>query len=160
MYHIYCDASIEPINPGGVLAWAYVVHHDGKHTYKDVRIEGWGDRFTNNMGEYMAVVGAMLWLIRLPPEKHEPVILRSDSQLVINQCSGRWGCRNPQLKKYHKLILEAQQRYTKNIRFHWIPREQNKEADALSRSLYTEKMFKVLEDNQLELTFGDDDLPF
>lgn len=160
MYHIYCDASIEPINPGGVCAWAYIVKYKGERIHEDVRIEGWGDKFTNNMGEYMAVVGAMLWLIRLPLEKQKPVILRSDSQLIINQCLGKWGCHDRKLVNYHALIAKAQQQYSKNIKFHWIPREQNQEADALSRSLYTEKMLKIIKDRQLELTFGDDDLPF
>jgi ribonuclease HI len=161
MYVINCDASIEPLNPGGILAWAYVVKLNREIIHKEVQIYDKGHNdLTNNIGEYLAVLGAMHWLITLPEKDHLPVLLQSDSQLVINQVSGKWGCRNHKLVPYYSLIKKGEQHYTKSIKFNWIPREKNKEADALSRSLYTEEMLQEMRDRQLEITFGDDDLPF
>ena len=160
MYIINCDASIEPTNPDGILEWAFIVKLNKKIIHKDTEIFGYGEGMTNNVGEYLAVLAAMYWLIRLPEKDQLPALVQSDSQLVVNQCNGKWGCRNKKLVKYHDLIVRGAQKYSKRIKFHWIPREQNEEADALSRSLYTEEMLQIMRDRQLELTFGDDDIPF
>jgi ribonuclease HI len=160
MYLIHCDASIEPINPGGILVWAFIAKHKGKVVHQDVHISGWGKGCTNNRGEMEAVLAAMLWLIGLPKKDHHPAIIYSDSQLIINQCSGKWGCHADNLVPMLNLINRAVDRYNKTVFFKWIPREKNTEADALSRTLYTEKALKLFKENEMDIWFEGDDVPW
>lgn len=164
MYIVNCDCSIEPINPGGILAWAFIVKRPGKGiVYQAASIsERGGELATNNVGEYQAVIAAMLWLIGLSPADQEPVILQSDSQLIVNQVNGQWQCHDPKLLPLRNMVLEARDRYTKSITFKWIPRTKNTEVDDLSRTVYDQnelaKMREVL--CSPKAIFGDDDIPF
>lgn len=160
MYMIYCDSSIEPMNPDGILAWAYIVKESGKIIHQDVHISGWGKGTTNNQGEMQAVLGAMLWLVSLPPDKRPPVVIHSDSQLIVNQCAGTWNCYDEKLQKLLALINRAKEQYRKSIFFKWIKREKNTEADALSRTLYTEEALDLMRKHKLDIAFEKDDLPF
>jgi ribonuclease HI len=160
MYMIYCDSSIEPFNPDGILSWAFVVKKGGKIIHQDVAISGWGKGTTNNQGEYQAVVGALLWLVSLPKKQQLPAVVHSDSQLIINQCCGSWGCHDEKLQQLLELVNRAKTRYKKSIFFKWIPREQNTEADALSRTLYTEEAIAVMKRQRVDALFEDDDIPF
>lgn len=164
MYLINTDCSIEPINPGGILAWAFIVKRPGKGiVYQAASIsERGGELATNNVGEYQAVVAAMLWLISLPEEEREPVILQSDSQLIVNQVNGQWQCNDPKLVPLRDMVLEARERYSKSITFKWIPRAKNTEVDDLSRSVYDQDELARMREGlcSAKATFGDDDLPF
>lgn len=65
----------------------------------------------------------------------EKITVKSDSQLVVKQMCGSWKCRGGlYAAKYYEAIELAKQ--FKNIRYMWIPREQNLEADAQSRMAY------------------------
>lgn len=160
MYLIFCDASIEPINPDGILAWAFLVKAKGKIIHKDVHIFGWGKGMTNNLGEMQAVLAAMRWLTSLDRKDQKPAIIHSDSQLIVNQCSGSWGCHAENLKPLLEMINKAKDRYSKTIFFKWIPRDKNTEADALSRTLYTKKALELFKERQMDIIFEGDDLPW
>ena len=88
------------------------------------------------MGEYHAVIAALRWAIQLPQEDRRPLIIQSDSQLLVNQCSGRWQVRDEKLAPLRILVSKAIQRYGKAVTFKWVPREQNREVDQLSRRAY------------------------
>ena len=63
------------------------------------------------------------------------VIVRSDSKLVVGQMSEGWkvkgGMYLGKLKEARDLMKEFG-----SMRFEWIPREQNQEADLLTRLAY------------------------
>lgn len=163
MYKINTDCSIEPFNPDGILAWAFIVKsttYPRGEVFRDAGISGKGKGCTNNQGEYHAVMAALLWALDLPEQDRRPLLILSDSQLIVNQCEGQWNVNNPQLKELHTLVLQAVSKYGKSVKFKWIPRLKNKEADEHSRSVYTEEMLQEMRDQQLKITFGDDDLPF
>jgi len=164
MFIISCDSSIEPQNPGGVLSWAFIVRIMGKGEvcrYAKIARHGHPDN-TNNQGEYLAVIAALLWLLDLPEENQQTVIIQSDSQLIVNHCSGKWECREPELKKLHALVMQAVHRYGKSVTFKWIPREKNDEADELSRSVYStpaiQQEMKDIREASFKKDFGDDDI--
>ena len=86
------------------------------------------------MAEYAALCAALQFLLT---KKLEDSIIevRSDSALVVNQMSGNWKFRKG---LYHEKYLEAVRlcaRFAK-LRFRWIPREENEEADRLTREAY------------------------
>lgn len=158
MYVINCDCSIEPFNPGGILAWAFIVRRNKKVIHEKCGTSLRGRGATNNVGEYHAVIAALLWLLKLPPEEHHPAFIMSDSQLIINQCNGDWRCKDEKLIPLHAMALKAQEEYNKSITFKWISRDKNGEVDALSRTAYDEDELEYFRKNQLDIAFEGDDV--
>lgn len=83
---------------------------------------------TNNYAEYSAVIAGLRYIV--DNELGSDVLVRMDSKLVVEQLSGRWKIKHPELMV---LAAEAQQLIRSlSVRFEWIPREQNTVADALA----------------------------
>jgi ribonuclease HI len=59
------------------------------------------------------------------------VLLRSDSQLLINQLTGTYRVKSPNLVPLHRAALEQVRRFTR-VTFEHVPRERNTEADRLA----------------------------
>jgi ribonuclease HI len=147
------------------MAWAFIVRSIGKEKgeiYRASGISGRGPETTNNISEYLAVIAAILWLLKMPEEKRQPVIIQSDSQLIVKQCSGVWDCKDEELRKLHKLVLAGVNRFGKSITFKWIPRDKNAEADELSRNPYNnnevQEEIKAIHEHKFEENYKDDDL--
>jgi ribonuclease HI len=89
---------------------------------------------TNNVAEYHATIAALTWARK---QGYSDIELLSDSQLVINQVTGKCSCNSPHLKE----LLAKVAALTKGVgvTFRWIRREENEEADALSRKAYKEE---------------------
>jgi len=83
---------------------------------------------TNNQAEYRAIIAALEEAIRLGTRE---VDMRSDSQLVVNQISGRWRVKKPALKPLHQRVKQLVGPL-KGFTITHIPREQNTEADNLA----------------------------
>jgi ribonuclease HI len=85
---------------------------------------------TNNEAEYAAIIAA-LELAR--QQNLRGVLIRSDSQLCVNQITGRWQVKEPRLRPLReraaKLLREVQGR------IEWVPRGQNQ------AGLYLEKKY-------------------
>jgi ribonuclease HI len=162
MLFLFCDSAIEPFNPFGLLTWAFIAKQDNKLLYQEAGLVGWGKGMTNNKGEYMAVIAALRWLITQPKAKWQPAVVSSDSELIVKQINGMYGCRDEELFKLLSLVNKVKAQYHKHITFRWIPRENNTEADALSRTPYIgkEKAIEILKSRHNELIYGDDDIPF
>src|SRR5207245_1562514 len=60
---VYFDGLCEPINPGGVATYGYVVHEGGRRLKegRDFLAEGRGA--SNNLAEYAGLVAALEWLL-------------------------------------------------------------------------------------------------
>lgn len=143
MWLINSDSSIQPSNPGGIITWAFIVkERDNTLIHQDYGISKRRGDTTNNIGEYMAVTAAMNWLYYLPKEKQRLIIFRSDSQLIVNHCSGLWRCKDPKLVSYYNLIKEVVSLYSYKITFMHVPRTKNLEADALSRKPYEDPIIQ------------------
>jgi len=165
MYVINTDCSIEPFNPGGILAWAFIAKSmagpNKGQRWHDCGISGRGEGKTNNMGEYHAVIAALRWALTLPIQDRRPLLIQSDSQLVVNQCSGQWQVKDEKLAPLRILVSKAIQRYGKNVTLKWIPREQNGEVDALSRTAYDQdELEEMRQAKATEDIWGDDYIPF
>jgi probable phosphoglycerate mutase len=83
---------------------------------------------TNNVAEYSALIFALEAAYEIDPAAQ--VLVRMDSKLVVEQMSGRWKIKHPDMlslgARVQKLIAG------KNVEFVWIPREQNVLADELA----------------------------
>ena len=89
--------------------------------------EGLGET-TNNVAEYTAAIRG---LERAAELGATDVVLRSDSQLLINQLSGRYRVKSEHLIPLHRRLRELARGFER-IRFEHVPRERNSEADRLA----------------------------
>ena len=135
MIVVHIDGLCEPVNPGGTATFGYVIRDDSRGVLaRKSGIVGKGPAMSSNVAEYAALCEALEFLLTRKLED-SVIEVRSDSTLVVNQMSGNWKFRKG---LYHEKYLEAVRlcaRFAK-LRFRWIPREENEEADLLSREAY------------------------
>ncbi len=83
---------------------------------------------TNNVAEYRGLIAGLTEAARLGAAE---VDVRLDSKLVVEQMSGRWKVKHPDLADLHR---EAQRLASgfERIAFTWVPREKNSHADRLA----------------------------
>ncbi|GHB03999.1 bifunctional RNase H/acid phosphatase [Streptomyces termitum] len=83
---------------------------------------------TNNVAEYKGLIAGLRAVAALEPDA--AVRVRMDSKLVVEQMSGRWKIKHPDMKP---LAAEAARVLPAGrVRYEWIPRERNKHADRLA----------------------------
>ncbi|MFJ8993413.1 reverse transcriptase-like protein, partial [Streptomyces sp. NPDC102279] len=83
---------------------------------------------TNNVAEYRGLVAGLRAARDLDPAAR--VRVRMDSKLVVEQMSGRWQIKHPDMRP---LAAEAGRILPRSqVTYQWIPREQNKHADRLA----------------------------
>ena len=121
---VACDGASRG-NPGPAGAGAQLVDADG--TVLSEVAEGLGET-TNNVAEYTAVIRGL-------ERAHElgvrTVLLRSDSQLLINQLIGVYRVKTPHLQPLHRRVREIASRFD-SIEYEHVRRECNTEADRLA----------------------------
>ncbi|RVU26181.1 bifunctional RNase H/acid phosphatase [Streptomyces antnestii] len=83
---------------------------------------------TNNVAEYRGLVAGLRAAHALDPAA--AVHVRMDSKLVVEQMSGRWKIKHPDMRP---LAAEASTVFpSAQVTYEWIPRERNKHADRLA----------------------------
>ncbi|MEU9857572.1 bifunctional RNase H/acid phosphatase [Streptomyces sp. NPDC047974] len=83
---------------------------------------------TNNVAEYKGLIAGLRAALDLAPDA--AVRVRMDSKLVVEQMSGRWKIKHPDMKP---LAAEASRAFPRDrVSYEWIPRERNKHADRLA----------------------------
>lgn len=88
---------------------------------------------SNNVAEYSGLIAGLQAARAIEPSAR--IEVRMDSKLVIEQMAGRWKIKHEDMRR---LALQARDIAADitdaggSIRWTWIPREQNKAADALS----------------------------
>ena len=127
---VYVDGLSEPKNPG-TGTYGYVIYDGAKKLAEGGGLAGYD--VTSNYAEYTALEQALSKLKSLGIEGD--VLVRSDSQLLVGQMGAGWkvkgGMYVEKLKAVKDLLKELG-----SVGFEWIPREQNQEADLLTRIAY------------------------
>ena len=94
-----------------------------------IRIAKWIGRQDNNVAEYLALLEALQYALKL---RARAIHVYSDSQVVVRQMTGQYACRSPRLYSLHwtcrKLIRSL------DFSISHVPREYNAEANALASS--------------------------
>jgi broad specificity phosphatase PhoE/ribonuclease HI len=85
-------------------------------------------RATNNVAEYQGLIAGLSAALDVGADEVE---VRMDSKLVVEQMSGRWQVKHPDMKPLAREAGALVGRLPR-VRFSWIPREQNKHADRLA----------------------------
>jgi ribonuclease H / adenosylcobalamin/alpha-ribazole phosphatase len=82
---------------------------------------------TNNVAEYSGLIAGLRLAEQYAPDAE--VEVRMDSKLVVEQMSGRWKIKHPDMKP---LAMEASRLAPFGTTYTWVPRERNQHADRLA----------------------------
>jgi probable phosphoglycerate mutase len=86
-------------------------------------------RATNNVAEYSGLVAGLKAAAEVAPGAD--VDVRMDSKLVVEQMTGRWQIKHPDLQPLAAAAREASRRLGR-VSYQWVPRAQNTHADRLA----------------------------
>ena len=127
---VYVDGLSEPTNPG-TGTYGYVIYDGQEKVAEGSGLAGYG--VTSNYAEYTALEQA---LSRLKSMRIEgDVLIRSDSKLLVGHLSSGWKVKGGMYVEKLKAVRDLLKEFG-SVRFEWIPREQNQEADLLTRIAY------------------------
>jgi probable phosphoglycerate mutase len=85
---------------------------------------------TNNVAEYSGLIAGLRAAADVGAVEVE---VRMDSKLVVEQMSGRWQIKHPNLRPLAAEAAALVARFDR-VRLTWIPREENRRADALANA--------------------------
>jgi broad specificity phosphatase PhoE/ribonuclease HI len=83
---------------------------------------------TNNVAEYRGLIAGLEEAVRVGATE---VDVRMDSKLVVEQLSGRWQVKHPDLKVLFEQAMAVASHFDR-ISYAWIPRAENSHADRLA----------------------------
>lgn len=90
---------------------------------------------TNNEAEYQGLLAALEYLPNfLKDNVVENVVIKMDSNLVVQQVNGNWKIKEPRMLEF---VLQARKKIeelTVPVRIEYVPRAENSEADRLVNS--------------------------
>lgn len=139
---VWYDGACEPKNPGGTASYGVIIKSEGKVIFEESKIVGTGNGMSNNVAEYSGAISGMEWMIANGLKDH-PILVRGDNKMSVEQMSGNWKVRTwdglyvPYWRKAKELVKQ----FT-HIEFRWISREQNGEADEISKQALRESGIK------------------
>ncbi len=125
-------------NPG--VAGCGAVIADGRETILKKIAKPLG-RMTNNEAEYWAVITGLEGLKRLGSAQKlqtATILVRLDSELVCKQINGEYQIKEEKLFPLFIKVWNLRVKDLPNVRFQYVPREQNKLADELANQAMDE----------------------
>jgi ribonuclease HI len=157
MLSVWCDGSVtggpwgKKGNTDPVHSWAgwFVKDQEGRVLHHHSLDLGTGPGRSGNFSEYLAVRSALFWL-RSNGYTKEELLIHSDSQLVQRQLSGQYNVHDPRLLQLRDHVRELAKAFPQ-VTYQWVRREENREADLLSKALQTWKRLPTWEELQEEL---------
>ena len=125
------DGLVQPRNPG-IGTYAFIIYDGKKRIAEGSGLAG--REVTSNFAEYTALAEALKRLKALRIEGD--ILVRSDSRLLVGHMSEGWKVKGGM---YVEKLMEVRDLMKEfgSVRFEWIPREQNQEADLLTRIAYS-----------------------
>ena len=142
MIEVYFDGLCQPINPGGISCYAFIVKSDERIIHSDygVAAKPFSEESTNNVAEYTALAKALQWLLANNFNSNK-VEIKSDSQLVVNQLTGDYKVKARRILPLFKQVLFLKTKF-QDIQIKWIPRDMNREADTLTNKAYNKALLE------------------
>lgn len=136
-----CDNNRHPHTMGiGVAVW---INGERAEQYDKALNAGVG---TNNIAEYISLIQA-LKLSRVFKDTIpdiESINIFGDSQLIVYQYAGKFQCKAAGLPVYLAEAKRLRDSLGMKVTVSWVPREQNKEADVLSKAGLLQPIDKTL----------------
>ncbi|MEO0078832.1 MAG: ribonuclease HI family protein [candidate division WOR-3 bacterium] len=125
-YQIEIDGSARN-NPGPAGIGVRIIGPDGtvvKQISRSIGIR------TNNQAEYEAFICALQEALKLPDG---PVVIRTDSELLYRQITGRYRVRHPGIRPLYETAQKLMNNRSEII-IELVPREANRATDRLARA--------------------------
>jgi ribonuclease HI len=133
---VHFDGACDPPKGGGIATYGFTVEGEGlDHEEFGLAVPPGSERATNNVAEYAGAVRALEYL--LSRDFRGVVVVVGDSQLVIRQMSGEYEVKAEHLRPYHQHLGALADRIGE-VRFEWVPREENRRADELTKIALSE----------------------
>ena len=110
-------------NPGAA-AYGAVVYENDKVIKKMGAFIGVA---SNNVAEYEGLIAGLSAVNQIDPTA--TILVKMDSKLVVEQMSGRWKVKHPDMKALVKKAIATHD--PKLVAYQWIPREENSHADSI-----------------------------
>lgn len=135
----FADGACEPVNPGGTATFGVVVYdEDGREIAAECGVVAEGPGATNNVAEFAAAHRAMEVVLAMKLPAGSRLTLYGDSQLWVKMLSGAWQPRTTTAAyvPYYELAVAALASLRADgigVVVSWVPREQNRRADELSK---------------------------
>lgn len=138
MIEVYFDGLCQPVNPGGIACYAFVVKSDGRTIHSDYGVAGepFSQDATNNVAEYTALVKALEWLIANNFSSGKVEVI-GDSEFVVNQQNGKYKVKSKRIVPFYRKVLLLKDKFA-DIHIKHVPRGENREADRLTNIAYKE----------------------
>ncbi len=99
--------------------------------FSEYKYVGNGSKMSVNVAEYSGLIAVLKFLISA--EISEPVLVRGDSKLVIKQMQRKWRIKEGSYIPFCQQAILLSLKLP-NVKYGWIPREHNGEADELAKS--------------------------
>jgi ribonuclease HI len=148
--NLYCkfDGMCQPVNPGGIACYGFIIQKKNIRVNKiyeeaGIAFDPFSKESSNNIAEYVGLIKALEWLFNNGYNK-STIRIQGDSQLIINQLSGRYRVRSEKLMPYYKRTKMLIKNF-ENLLIEWIARDKNKEADDLANKAYIDFIDKNYE---------------
>jgi ribonuclease HI len=151
----YFDGCCEPKNPGGAMGCGSIVKVDGQTVFAEPNFYPANPNNTNNVSEYIAMGFVLKYILDNGLDDNDVTIM-GDSQVAIKQMNGEYGINSGAYVKYAYRCKELIGKFRRKPVLFWIKRDQNTEADDLSKRKLTENniSIKTHSDDKTALTFG------
>jgi ribonuclease HI len=94
-----------------------------------------GEHKANNEAEYLALLTGLECALHLGIER---IHVKGDSKLIVEQVSGRWDCRKPELRVLLQQVWLVRQKFRVFDISH-VRREENRKADELANAAMDER---------------------
>ncbi|HEX5185252.1 MAG TPA: ribonuclease HI [Nitrososphaeraceae archaeon] len=154
--NLYCkfDGMCQPVNPGGIACYGFVVQKKNEQIIRiyeegGIAMTPFSDESSNNVAEYAGLIKLLEWLSKNRYENF-PILIQGDSQLIINQISGKYKVKSEKLMSYYEKTKSLIKNFD-NIKIEWIARDNNKDADNLANKAYIDFIDKNYECLYLKL---------
>ena len=140
------DGLCEPANPAGIPCYGFVVKDEtAMLSYREYglvnSVTPFSPQADSNAAEYGSAIRAMEWLAEngyaIDNDDYE-VLVRGDSQLIMRKLrSSDYSPRAARISSlYDKAIVLKSKFAPDSIKFEWIKRDENREADKLAKEAY------------------------
>jgi ribonuclease HI len=112
-------------NPGPAALGVLIEDDQGMRLRAFHRFLG---KATNNQAEYHALIEGLKAVAAWKPDRVEVYM---DSKLVVEQVSGKWKVKDPDLLELHRQATELLKQFGDRVSIRQVPREENRGADKL-----------------------------
>jgi ribonuclease HI len=128
---VHFDGACQPPKGPGVATFGFTVEGEGLYAEEGgLATQPYSENSTNNVAEYVAAIRALEWL--RGQGYRGSVVVEGDSQLVIRQMTGEYRVLTEHLKAYHDWLARLASEFAA-VEWRWVPREENRRADELSK---------------------------